>query len=143
MQEILIGNSYALIQKNLADTISLLSLLSVITIELHDFRHKDEWFWYHIESWKTLEHGNVAFTATKFVPYRSDLWIRLWDQLSRYDNNKLRFKPNHIAEKLLVSLAFYQEALSRCSSNVTKYRVVLFCFLTLHNRMHAYILIKY
>jgi len=42
MQEILIGNSYALIQKNLADTISLLSLLSVITIELHDFRHKDE-----------------------------------------------------------------------------------------------------
>jgi len=120
MQEILIGNSYALIQKNLlADTISLLSLLPVTTIENYmtfDIKMNDlDITLSHEKLWNTSVM--LLSPQQRLVPYRSDLWTRLWDQLSRNDNDKLRFKPSHIAEKLLVSLACYQpEALSRCST---------------------------
>ncbi|XP_011332641.1 protein pigeon isoform X2 [Ooceraea biroi] len=120
MQEILIGSSYALVQKNLlADTVSLLSLLPVTTIGDYmtfDIKMND----LNI----TLSHEKLWNTSVmllspqqRLVPYRSDLWTRLWDQLSRNGSDKSRFKPSHIAEKLLVSLACYQpEALSRCST---------------------------
>ncbi|KYM85166.1 Protein pigeon [Atta colombica] len=120
MQEILIGNSYALVQKNLlADTIPLLSLLPVTTIgDYMTFNIKMN----DLEI--TLSHEKLWNTSVmllspqqRLVPYRSDLWTRLWDQLSKNGSDKLRFKPSHIAEKLLVSLACYQpEALSRCST---------------------------
>ncbi|KYN42990.1 Protein pigeon [Trachymyrmex septentrionalis] len=120
MQEILIGNSYALVQKNLlADTIPLLSLLPVTTIgDYMTFNIKMN----DLEI--TLSHEKLWNTSVmllspqqRLVPYRSDLWTRLWDQLSKNGSDKLRFRPSHIAEKLLVSLACYQpEALSRCST---------------------------
>ncbi|XP_020282693.1 protein pigeon isoform X2 [Pseudomyrmex gracilis] len=120
MQEILIGSSYALVQKNLlADTVPLLSLLPVTTI--------GDYMTFDIKMNEldiTLSHEKLWNTSVmllspqqRLVPYRSDLWTRLWDQLSKNGGDKLRFKPSHIAEKLLVSLACYQpEALSRCST---------------------------
>ncbi|KYQ56335.1 Protein pigeon [Trachymyrmex zeteki] len=120
MQEILIGNSYALVQKNLlADTIPLLSLLPVTTIgdymtfdiKMNDLEIKLS----HEKLWNTSVM--LLSPQQRLVPYRSDLWTRLWDQLSKNGSDKLRFRPSHIAEKLLVSLACYQpEALSRCST---------------------------
>lgn len=120
MQEILIGSSYAIVQKNLlTDTIPLLSLLPVTSIEDRtnfDIKMND----LNI----TLSHEKLWNTSVmllspqqRLVLYRTDLWTRLWDQLNRNGSDKLRFKPTYIAEKLLVSLACYQpEALSRCST---------------------------
>lgn len=119
MQEILIGSSYALVQKNLlADTVPLLSLLPVTIGDYVTFDIKMN------DLDITLSHEKLWNTSVmllspqqRLVPYRSDLWTRLWDQLSKNGGDKLRFKPSHIAEKLLVSLACYQpEALSRCST---------------------------
>lgn len=120
MQEILIGGSYALVQKNLlADTIPLLSLLPVTTIGDYmtvDIKMNDlDITLSHEKLWNTSVM--LLSPQQRLVPYRSDLWTRLWDQLNKNDGDKLRFKPSHIAEKLLVSLACYQpEALSRCNT---------------------------
>lgn len=120
MQEILIGGSYALVQKNLlADAIPLLALLPVTTME--------EYISFEIKVNDlsiTLSHEKLWNTSVmllspqqRLIPYRSDLWTRLWDQLSKNNGDKIRFKPSKIAEKLLVSLACYQpEALSRSST---------------------------
>ncbi|EFN88104.1 protein pigeon [Harpegnathos saltator] len=120
MQEFLIGSSYALVQKNLlTDTIPLLSLLPVTTIgdyQTFDIKVNDLSV--------TLSHEKLWNTSVmllspqqRLVPYRSDLWTRLWDQLSKNGGDKQRFNPSRIAEKLLVSLACYQpEALSRCNT---------------------------
>ncbi|OAD60594.1 Protein pigeon [Eufriesea mexicana] len=120
MQEILIGGSYALVQKNLlADAIPLLSLLPVTTMEDYiSFEIKVN------DLSITLSHEKLWNTSVmllspqqRLIPYRSDLWTRLWDQLSKNNGDKTRFKPSKIAEKLLVSLACYQpEALSRSST---------------------------
>ncbi|XP_071632511.1 protein pigeon [Temnothorax longispinosus] len=120
MQEILIGNSYALVQKNLlADSVPLLSLLPVTTIGDYmtfDIKMNDlDITLSHEKLWNTSVM--LLSPQQRLVPYRSDLWTRLWDHLSKNGSDKLRFRPSHIAEKLLVSLACYQpEALSRCST---------------------------
>lgn len=120
MQEILIGGSYALVQKNLLpDAVPLLSLLPVTMVEEclgYDAKIND----FNI----TLSHEKLWNTSVmllspqqRLVPYRSDLWTRLWDNLGKRSENRPRFKPSQIAEKLLVSLACYQpEALSRSST---------------------------
>nr|XP_034189655.1 protein pigeon isoform X1 [Osmia lignaria] len=120
MQEILIGGSYALVQKNLlADAIPLLALLPVTTMEEYtSFEIKVN------DLNITLSHEKLWNTSVmllspqqRLIPYRSDLWTKLWDQLSKNNGDKARFKPSKIAEKLLVSLACYQpEALSRSST---------------------------
>ncbi|XP_026675178.1 protein pigeon isoform X2 [Ceratina calcarata] len=120
MQEILIGGSYALVQKNLlADALPLLALLPVTTMEEYvSFEIKVN------DLSITLSHEKLWNTSVmllspqqRLIPYRSDLWTRLWDQLSKNNGDKTRFRPSKIAEKLLVSLACYQpEALSRSST---------------------------
>ncbi|XP_076179612.1 gamma-secretase activating protein pigeon [Ptiloglossa arizonensis] len=120
MQEVLIGGAYALVQKNLLpDAIPLLALLPVTTMEEYNsFEIKVN------DLSITLSHEKLWNTSVmllspqqRLIPYRSDLWTRLWDQLSKNNGDKTRFKPSKIAEKLLVSLACYQpEALSRSST---------------------------
>ncbi|KAK2580617.1 hypothetical protein KPH14_007730 [Odynerus spinipes] len=120
MKEILIGGSYALVQKNLlADAMPLLSLLPVTTMEEYtSFEIKVN------DLNITLSHEKLWNTSVmllspqqRLVPYHSDLWTRLWEQLNKNIKDKPRFQPSKIAEKLLVSLACYQpEALSRCST---------------------------
>lgn len=120
MQEILIGGSYALVQKNLLpDAIPLLSLLQITTVDEstgYDSKINDLTV--------TLSHEKLWNTSVmllspqqRLVPYRSDLWTRLWDNLGKRSESKPRFKSSQITEKLLVSLACYQpETLSRCST---------------------------
>ncbi|XP_049858871.1 protein pigeon isoform X6 [Schistocerca gregaria] len=54
----------------------------------------------------------------RLVPYRVDLWTKLWDHLAkRNEKDKRRFSSSQVAEKLMVSLVCYQpEALSRSST---------------------------
>ncbi|XP_066601212.1 protein pigeon isoform X2 [Prorops nasuta] len=120
MQEILIGGSYSTIQKNLlADAVPLLALMPVTTME--------EYTNYEVKVNNlniTLSHEKLWNTSVmllspqqRLVPYKTDLWTKLWDQLSKNNGDKPRFKTNRLAEKLLVSLGCYEpEALSRCST---------------------------
>lgn len=120
MQEILIATSYTSVQKNFSnDGAPLLCLLPVTTMEdcpsieikVNDLNI-------------TLSHEKLWNTSVmllspqqRLIPYNSDLWTKLWDNLSKNQGEKPRFKPSRIAEKLLVSLACYQpEALSRSST---------------------------
>lgn len=46
----------------------------------------------------------------RVVPYRVDMWTRLWDQLAKGigKEQKPRFRPSLVADKLMVSLVCYQ-----------------------------------
>ncbi|XP_058792281.1 protein pigeon isoform X2 [Phymastichus coffea] len=120
MQEFLISGAHSIVQKNLlSDAVPLLSLVPVTTMdECSNFKAKIG------EFTVTLSHEKLWNTSVmllspqqRLVPYRSDLWTRLWDLLSKRSDELPRFKPSQIAEKLAVSLACYQpEALSRCST---------------------------
>lgn len=59
----------------------------------------------------------------RLVPYRSDMWTRLYDSLSASqqrasdatcsaDSRGARFRPSHVADKLMVSLLCYQVLLT-------------------------------
>ncbi|XP_063973332.1 protein pigeon [Diachasmimorpha longicaudata] len=120
MQEILIGGSYSIVQRNLLpDAVPLLSLLPVTTVK--------DYSSYEVKINNlgiTLSHEKLWNTSVmllspqqRLVPYRSDLWTKLWDNLGKRSESKPRFNPSQITDKLLVSLACYQpEALSRCST---------------------------
>ncbi|XP_023245584.1 protein pigeon isoform X2 [Copidosoma floridanum] len=121
MQEFLVGGSHALVQKNLLpDARPLLALTPITTLDecSSGFEAKIN------ELSATLSHEKLWNTSVmllspgqRLVPYRSDLWTKLWDLLSKRSDELPRFKPSHVAEKLAVSLACYQpEALSRCST---------------------------
>ncbi|XP_011306050.1 protein pigeon [Fopius arisanus] len=120
MQEVLIGGSYSIVQRNLlADAVPLLSLLPITTVK--------DYTSYEVKInglGITLSHEKLWNTSVmllspqqRIVPYRSDLWTKLWDNLGKRSESKPRFNPSQITDKLLVSLACYQpEALSRCST---------------------------
>ncbi|XP_011502664.1 PREDICTED: protein pigeon-like [Ceratosolen solmsi marchali] len=120
MQEFLISGTHSLVQKNLPpDALSLLPLVPVTMMEEYaGFEAKIN------DLNVTLSHEKLWNTSVmllspqqRLIPYRSDLWTRLWDLLIKKSDELPRFKPSHIAEKLLVSLACYQpEALSRCTT---------------------------
>ncbi|XP_051153319.1 protein pigeon [Leptopilina boulardi] len=119
-QEFLISGSNALVQKNLLlDTMPLLALLPITTLDecseldakINDLNVSLT----HEKLWNTSVM--LLSPQQRLVPYRSDLWTKLWDQLSKRNGDLPRFKPSKVAEKLLMSLACYQpEALSRSST---------------------------
>lgn len=43
----------------------------------------------------------------RLIPYRGDMWTRLWDLLSLHAD-QVRFRPTTVADKLMVSLVCYQ-----------------------------------
>jgi hypothetical protein len=121
MQEFLISGTHSLVRKNLPSDmlLPLLSLVPVTTMEecagfeakINDLNVMLS----HEKLWNTSVM--LLSPQQRLVPYRSDLWTRLWDLLIKKNDELPRFKPSHIAEKLLVSLACYQpEALSRCTT---------------------------
>lgn len=122
MQEFLISGSQATVQKNLmTDALPLLALIPVTTLDecsTTGYKAKVN------ELDVTMSHEKLWNTSVmllspqqRLVPYKCDLWTRLWDLLSKRSDELPRFKPDHVVEKLSVSLACYQpEALSRCST---------------------------
>lgn len=44
----------------------------------------------------------------RIVPFRSDIWIKLWEQLAKLTKDTQRFKSTQVVEKLMVSLVCYQ-----------------------------------
>ncbi|KAF5296648.1 hypothetical protein FQR65_LT10188 [Abscondita terminalis] len=120
IREYLIGSSYATVKRNLpSDAGQLINLLPITTqptgcdmeIKIND----------NIISLSQDALWNASMMLLspqqRLVPYRSDLWTKLWDHLIKSAKLKLKFKPSQVVEKLLISLVCYQpEALSRSST---------------------------
>ncbi|XP_044257578.1 protein pigeon isoform X2 [Tribolium madens] len=120
LREFLIGSSYASVQRNLpSDASHLVNLLPLTT------QHMGNELEVRINNKMICLSQDVLWNASmmllspqqRIVPYRSDIWVKLWDQLARISKGKQRFRPTQVVEKLLVSLVCYQpEALSRSST---------------------------
>ncbi|XP_034237038.1 protein pigeon isoform X2 [Thrips palmi] len=132
LQEILVGGAYAAVRKNLPpDAVSLLPLLP-LTVATHGAHQEMKLN----NTTLTLSQETLWNTAMmllsprqRLVPYRSDMWTRLYESLSASQQRAsdyrcssdsragARFRPSHVADKLMVSLLCYQpEALSRCTT---------------------------
>ncbi|KAL3289631.1 hypothetical protein HHI36_023041 [Cryptolaemus montrouzieri] len=120
LKEYLIGCSYATLQKNLPpDASHLMNLLPITTLHIgNDLEVKvaDK----NISlSQDMLWNTSMMLLSPqqRIVPYRSDMWIKLWEQLAIVLKGKQRFKPAQVVDKLKISLVCYQpEALSRSST---------------------------
>nr|XP_023019414.1 protein pigeon [Leptinotarsa decemlineata] len=120
LKEYLLATSYASIQRNLPqDAIKLATLLPVTTqkvgleteVKINDYTIG--------LSQDILWNASTVLLSPqqRIVPYRSDIWMKLWEQLAKLSKGSQRFKPSQVVDKLMVSLDCYQpEALSRCST---------------------------
>ncbi|XP_067002929.2 protein pigeon [Anabrus simplex] len=121
LQEVMIGGAYASAQRNLtSDAQPLVALLPLTTVspasELEIKVNRLTMSLAHEALWNTAMM--LLSPQQRLVPYRVDMWTRLWDQLAkRSGKEKPRFRPSQVADKLMVSLVCYQpEALSRSST---------------------------
>uniref|UniRef100_A0A1Y1MZ75 Gamma-secretase-activating protein C-terminal domain-containing protein n=2 Tax=Photinus pyralis TaxID=7054 RepID=A0A1Y1MZ75_PHOPY len=120
IKEFLIGSSYSTVRRNLpSDASQLINLLPITTqptgcdieIKIND----------NVISLSQDALWNASMMLLspqqRLVPYRADIWTKLWDHLIKSAKLKQKFKPAQVVEKLLVSLVCYQpEALSRSST---------------------------
>ncbi|KAF2885779.1 hypothetical protein ILUMI_20414 [Ignelater luminosus] len=120
LKEFLIGSSYATAQRNLpSDASQLVNLLPVTTQPTGcdiEVKVKDKMI---CLSQDILWNASMMLLSPqqRIVPYRADIWTKLWDHLIKIAKGKQKFKPSQVVEKLLVSLVCYQpEALSRSST---------------------------
>lgn len=111
MKEFLIGSSYASVQRNLpSDASQLVNLLSVTTmLPGRDMELKTNKYCVRISQdilWNTAMM--LLSPQQRIVPYRVDLWTKLWENLMQTGKTKAKFKPSQVADKLMVSLMCYQ-----------------------------------
>lgn len=120
LREFLIGSSYAVVQRNLPpDAQQLVSLLPVTTKTVGSEDEVTIGDRQICLSQDALWNASMMLLSPqqRIVPYRSDIFVKLWDHLAKIAKGKQKFKPNQVVEKLLVSLVCYQpEALSRSST---------------------------
>ncbi|XP_023721304.1 protein pigeon isoform X3 [Cryptotermes secundus] len=122
LQEVIIGGAFASAQRNLpADAMSLVALLPLSTIthvaEVEVKVNRQSMSLTQETLWNTAMM--LLSPQQRLVPYRVDMWTRLWDQLAKRTGKeqKPRFRPSLVADKLMISLVCYQpEALSRSST---------------------------
>ncbi|XP_049858865.1 protein pigeon isoform X1 [Schistocerca gregaria] len=121
LQEMLVGGAYASSYRTItSDALPLLGLLPLTTISrITNIEVKINRLTMSI-SQETLWNTAMMLLSPqqRLVPYRVDLWTKLWDHLAkRNEKDKRRFSSSQVAEKLMVSLVCYQpEALSRSST---------------------------
>lgn len=120
LREFLIGSSYAVVQRNLPpDAQQLTHLLPVTTKSTGSEEELVIGNKQICLSQDALWNASMMLLSPqqRIVPYRSDIFIKLWDHLAKFAKGKQKFKPSQVVEKLLVSLVCYQpEALSRSST---------------------------
>ncbi|KAK9890377.1 hypothetical protein WA026_010470 [Henosepilachna vigintioctopunctata] len=123
LKEYLIGCSYASLQRNLPpDADHLLNLLPFTTQPIGndlEIRIENKTICLSQDMlWNTSMM--LLSPQQRIVPYRSDIWIKLWEQLAIVLKGRHRFKPAQVVDKLKISLVCYQpEALSRCSTPIS------------------------
>lgn len=111
LKEYLVASSYASVHRNLpSDAGHLVNLLPITT------QHMGNELEVKINDKMINLSQDVLWNASmmllspqqRIVPYRSDIWVKLWEQLAKISKGKQRFKHSQVAEKLLVSLVCYQ-----------------------------------
>lgn len=118
LREFLIASQYASVHRNLpTDASHLLSLLPITTQHLgceSDVKINNNLI---CLSQDVLWNASMTLLSPqqRIVPYRTDIWVKLWEQLAKIAKGKQRFKPSQVAEKLLVSLICYQVDKTICS----------------------------
>lgn len=120
LKEFLLGSAYASVQRNLpCDASQLINLLPVSSQPVGcDVETEINGKTVSL-SQDALWNASMMLLSPqqRIVPYRVDLWVKLWEILVKNTKGKQRFKPSQVVEKLLVSLVCYQpEALSRSST---------------------------
>lgn len=111
LKEFLIGSAYMAVQRNLPpDAQQLINLLPITTQTIGnemEIKINDKQI---CLSQDVLWNASMMLLSPqqRVVPYRSDIWTKLWDHLARFSKNKQKFKPSQVVEKLLVSLVCYQ-----------------------------------
>ncbi|KAG5891684.1 hypothetical protein JTB14_020101 [Gonioctena quinquepunctata] len=120
LKEFLLATSYTSVRKNLpADAFKLTTLLPVTTQRVGlDIEVKINDYTISLSQDILWNASTVLLSPQqRIVPYRSDIWMKLWEQLAKLSKGSQRFKPSQVVDKLMVSLDCYQpEALSRCST---------------------------
>lgn len=111
LKEFLIGSAYVAVQRNLPpDAQQLVNLLPITTQTIGnetEVKINDRGI---CLSQDVLWNASMMLLSPqqRVVPYRSDIWTKLWDHLARFSKGKQKFKPSQVVEKLLVSLVCYQ-----------------------------------
>ncbi|CAH2000725.1 unnamed protein product [Acanthoscelides obtectus] len=120
LKEYLIATSYAAVQRTLPTDANKLINLLPITSQKIGFEYEIQQDEYIINlSQDVLWNASMMLLSPqqRIVPYRTDIWVKLWEQLAKLSKGTQRFKPSQVVEKLMVSLVCYQpEVLSRCST---------------------------
>lgn len=111
LREYLIATSYAAVQRNLPSDANKLINLLPITCQRVGYEMEVE-----LNSFSICLSQDVLWNASmmllspqqRIVPFRSDIWVKLWDQLAKLTKGTQRFKSTQVVEKLMVSLVCYQ-----------------------------------
>lgn len=120
LKEFLIAGSYTTCQRNLpTDALQLINLLPISTATPNkDIEVKINNITVKLNQevlWNTAMM--LLSPQQRIVPYRGDMWTRLWEQLSNISKGRTRFRTSQVTDKLIISLVCYQpEALSRCTT---------------------------
>lgn len=111
LKEFLVGSAFACVSRSLpSDANSLINLLPITMLspgcELELLVNEK----FITITQDALWNASMMLLSPqqRIVPYRVDIWVKLWDQLIRNAKGKQRFKPSQVVEKLLVSLVCYQ-----------------------------------
>lgn len=111
LKEYLIGCSFASLQKTLPpDASHLLNLLPITTQHIGKDLEVKVGEKTICVSQDMLWNTSMMLLSPqqRIVPYRSDMWIKLWDQLAVVLKGKQRFRPAQVVDKLRISLVCYQ-----------------------------------
>ncbi|CAG9860216.1 unnamed protein product [Phyllotreta striolata] len=120
LKEFLVATSFASMQKNLpSEANKITTLLPITTQRLGlDLEIKSDNYVINM-SQEVLWNASMMVLSPqlRIVPYKTDIWLKLWDHLSKFCKIGIRFKPSQVLDKLRISLECYQpEALSRCTT---------------------------
>lgn len=111
LKEYLIATSYSSVHRNLPSDANKLINLLPITSQRIGYEMEVELGNYMIcLSQDILWNASMMLLSPqqRIVPFRSDIWVKLWEQLAKLSKGTQRFKPSQVLEKLMVSLVCYQ-----------------------------------
>ncbi|XP_046972990.1 protein pigeon [Vanessa cardui] len=120
MQEYLIGTTYAVTRRSLsASAINLMNWLP-FTLHLKFADVKAGGARVCVSEcalWRGAAAAVVLAPRQRVAQFAEDAWTRLWAALCALASPRARLRPDHVRERLAVTLHCYQpEALSRCST---------------------------
>ncbi|XP_039752294.1 protein pigeon isoform X1 [Pararge aegeria] len=120
MQEYLIGTTYAVTRRSLpASAVGLMNWLPfTLHLKFADVKAGSATVCVSVSAlWRGAAAAVVLAPRQRVAQFAEDAWTRLWIALCALAIPKNRLRPDHVRDRLAVTLHCYQpEALSRCST---------------------------